>query len=84
MQKYCTSMHAMMRIVSPQAVQVLTSRPNTRLRRRFQCIERAIAVARQRDAKLYELRSALRLARLRRGQSKGKEAKELLEELGAR
>ena len=43
-----------------------------------QCFERAITVARQQEAKLYELRSALSLARLRRSQGKLKEALDLL------
>ena len=43
-----------------------------------QCFERAIAVARQQDAKLFELRSTLSLARLRRSQGRRKEAREMM------
>ncbi len=43
-----------------------------------QCFDRAIAVARQQGAKLLELRSTLSLARLRRDQSKRKDAHDLL------
>jgi predicted ATPase len=43
-----------------------------------ECLERAIAVARGQEAKLYELRTTLSLARLWRDQRKRKEAYELL------
>jgi len=42
------------------------------------CFERALAVARQQQAKSWELRGAMSLARLRRDQGKRVEARELL------
>src|SRR5258708_28819918 len=43
-----------------------------------QCFERAIVVAREQGARLFELRSSVSLAHLRGGQGKRKEAHELL------
>jgi predicted ATPase len=42
------------------------------------CFERALAVARQQQAKSWELRAAMSMARLWRDQGKQKEARELL------
>jgi predicted ATPase len=58
--------------------QLLLDAPQNDAAQAFDCFDRALSIARRRGARLWELRAAVSMARLWRGQGKDAEAAQLL------